>query len=137
MDDSQINEQEKNAQSLEGGKIEELQVIRDLKDEIRKLNHKLSSAKEENKILLQEQEMAKVEKMQIMREYEKLKSGFSVLQSSIAEQDALLKEQEKKDPSKTSLLEDYVRLQQALLGTKMTIIFFYYYFYYIFTGFHF
>lgn len=124
MDDSQVNEQEKNAQNLEGGKVEELQVVKDLEDEIRKLNHKLSSAKEENKILLKEQEVAKVEKMQIMQEYEKLKSSFSMLQSSVAEQDALLKEQEKKDQSKTSLLEDYVRLQQALLGTKMTIIFY-------------
>ncbi|KFO89512.1 Thyroid receptor-interacting protein 11, partial [Buceros rhinoceros silvestris] len=121
MDGSQINEREKNAQNLEGGKVEELQVIKDLEDEIRKLNHKLSSAKEENKILLKEQELAKVEKMQIMQEYEKLKSDFSMLRSSVVEQDALLKEQEKKDQSKTSLLEDYVRLQQALLEAENKI----------------
>ncbi|KAF1491940.1 Thyroid receptor-interacting protein 11, partial [Megadyptes antipodes antipodes] len=121
MDDSKISEQEKNAQSLEGGRVEELQVVKDLEDEIRKLNHKLSSAEEENKILLKEQEMAKVEKIQITQEYENLKSDFSMLQSSVAEQDALLKEQEKKLQSKTSLPEDVVRLQQALLEAENEI----------------
>uniref|UniRef100_A0A672TK41 Thyroid hormone receptor interactor 11 n=1 Tax=Strigops habroptila TaxID=2489341 RepID=A0A672TK41_STRHB len=121
---SKISEQKKNARSLEGGKIEELQVVKDQKDEIRKLNHSLSSAKEENKILLKERELAEVGKIQIMQEYENLKSDFSKLQSAVAEQDALLKEQEKKLQSKTSLPEDIVRLQQALLGTKMMIIFF-------------
>ncbi|NXD85881.1 TRIPB protein, partial [Halcyon senegalensis] len=125
MHDSQISEEKKNAQSLEGRKVEELQVVKDLEDEIRKLNHKLSSAKEENKILLKEQELAKVEKKQIMQEYENLKSDFTVLQSSVAEQGALLKEQEKKLQTKTSLPEDVVRLQQALLGTRMTIFKFY------------
>ncbi|KAM6069745.1 thyroid receptor-interacting protein 11 isoform 2-T2 [Theristicus caerulescens] len=118
MDGSKISEQKKNAQSLEGGKVEELHVVKDLEDEIRKLNHKLSSAQEENKILLKEQELAKVEKIQIMQEYENLKSDFSMLQSSIAEKDALLKEQEKKLQSKTSLPEDVVRLQQALLEAE-------------------
>ncbi|NXN36582.1 TRIPB protein, partial [Rhinoptilus africanus] len=113
-DDSKISEQKKNAQSLEGGKVEKLQIVKDLEDEIRKLNHKLSSAKEENKILLKEQELAKVEKIQIKQEYENLKSDFSILQSSVAKQDAFLKEQEKKLQSKTSLPEDVVRLQQAL-----------------------
>ncbi|KAF1510734.1 Thyroid receptor-interacting protein 11, partial [Eudyptula albosignata] len=121
MDDSKISEQEKNAQSLEGGRVEEWQVVKDLEDEIRKLNHKLSSAEEENKILLKEQEMAKVEKIQITQEYENLKSDFSMLQSSVAEQDALLKEQEKKLQSKTSLPEDVVRLQQALLEAENEI----------------
>ncbi|KAF1562332.1 UNVERIFIED_CONTAM: Thyroid receptor-interacting protein 11, partial [Eudyptes pachyrhynchus] len=121
MDDSKISEQEKNAQSLEGGRVEELQVVKDLEDEIRKLNHKLSSAEEENKILLKEQEMAKVEKIQITQEYENLKSDFSMLQSSVAEQDALLKEQEKKLQSKTSLPEDVVRLQKALLEAENEI----------------
>ncbi|KAM9651694.1 thyroid receptor-interacting protein 11 isoform 1-T1 [Morphnus guianensis] len=119
MDDS--SEQKKNARSLEGGKVEELQVVKDLEDEIRKLNHKLSSAKEENKILLKEQELAKVEKIQITQEYENLKSDFSMLQSSLAEQDALLKEQEKKLQSKTSLPEDVARLQQALLEAENEI----------------
>ncbi|NXE26647.1 TRIPB protein, partial [Ardeotis kori] len=119
--DSKISEQKKNAQSLEGGKVEELQIIKDLEDEIRKLNHKLSSAKEENKILLKEQELAKAEKIQIMQECENLRSDFSMLQSSVAEQDALLKEQEKKLQSKTSLQEDVVRLQQALLEAENEI----------------
>ncbi|NXE72765.1 TRIPB protein, partial [Cochlearius cochlearius] len=121
LDDSKLSEQKKNAQSLERGKVEELQVIKDLEDEIRKLNHKLSSAKEENKILLKEQELAKVEKIQITQEYENLKSDFSMLQSSVAEQHALLKEQEKKLQSKTSLPEDVVRLQQALLAAENEI----------------
>ncbi|XP_010188419.1 PREDICTED: thyroid receptor-interacting protein 11, partial [Mesitornis unicolor] len=121
QDDSKISEQKKVAPSLEGGKVEELQIVKDLEDEIRKLNHKLSSAKEENKILLKEQELAKVEKIQIMQEYENLKSDFSMLQSSVAEQDALLKEQEKKLQSKTSLPEDVVRLQQALLEAENEI----------------
>ncbi|KAM6445914.1 thyroid receptor-interacting protein 11 [Rhynochetos jubatus] len=118
VDDSKIGEQKKNAQSLEGGGM---QVVKDLEDEIRKLNHKLSSAKEENKILLKEQELAKVEKIQVTQEYEKLKSDFSMLQSSVAEQDALLKEQEKKLQSKISLPEDVVRLQQALLEAENEI----------------
>ncbi|KAM6134016.1 thyroid receptor-interacting protein 11 isoform 2-T2 [Phoenicopterus ruber ruber] len=121
MDDSKISEQKKNARSLEGGKVEELQVIKNLEDEIKKLNHKLSSAEEENKILLKEQELAKVEKIQITQEYENLKSDFSMLQSSVAEQDALLKEQEKQLQSKTSLPEDVVRLQQALLEAENEI----------------
>ncbi|KAM6392352.1 thyroid receptor-interacting protein 11 isoform 2-T2 [Pluvialis apricaria] len=121
MNDSKISEQKKSAQSLEGGKVEELQVVKDLEDEIRKLNHKLSSAKEENKILLKEQELAKVEKIQITQEYENLKSDFSMLQNSVAEQDALLKEQEKKLQSKASLPEDVVRLQQALLEAENEI----------------
>ncbi|KFQ58666.1 Thyroid receptor-interacting protein 11, partial [Pelecanus crispus] len=121
MDDSKISQWKKNAQSLEGGKVEELQVVKDLEDEIRKLNHRLSSAKEENKILLKEQELAKVEKIQITQDYENLKSDFSVLQSSVAQQDALLKEQEKKLQSKTSLPEDVVRLQQALLEAENEI----------------
>ncbi|NXJ61908.1 TRIPB protein, partial [Rostratula benghalensis] len=120
-DDSKISEQKKNARSLEGGQVEELQVVKDLKDEIRKLNHKLSSAKEENKALLKEQELAKVEKIQITQEYKNLKSDFSMLQSSVAKQDALLKEQEKKLQSKTSLSEDVVRLQQALLEAENEI----------------
>ncbi|KAM6360410.1 thyroid receptor-interacting protein 11 isoform 4-T4 [Alca torda] len=120
MDDSKSSEQKKNAQSLEGGKVEKFQVVKDLEDEIRKLNHKLSSAKEENKILLKEQELAKVEKIQITQEYENLKSDFSMLQSSVAKQDALLKEQEKLQP-KTSLPEDVVRLQQALLALMFII----------------
>ncbi|NXN64498.1 TRIPB protein, partial [Himantopus himantopus] len=128
MDDSKISEQRKNAQSLEGGKVEELQVVKDLEDEVRKLNHKLSSAKEENKILLKEQELAKVEKIQITQEYKNLKSDFSTLQNSVAEQGVLLKEQEKKLQSKTSLPEDVVRLQQALLGTKMMIFIFFFLF---------
>ncbi|KAM6130752.1 LOW QUALITY PROTEIN: thyroid receptor-interacting protein 11 [Pterocles gutturalis] len=111
--------EEKNAQSLEGGKVKELQVVKDLEDEIRKLNNKLSSAKEENKILQKERELAKVEKVHIMQE--NLKSEFSTLQSSVAEQDALLKEQEKKLQSKTSLPEDVVRLQQALLEAENEI----------------
>uniref|UniRef100_A0A8C0EIN7 Thyroid hormone receptor interactor 11 n=1 Tax=Bubo bubo TaxID=30461 RepID=A0A8C0EIN7_BUBBB len=121
MDDFKISEQKKNAQSLEGGKVEELRVVKDLEDEIGILSHKLSAAKEENKILLKEQELAKVEKMQIMQEYENLKSDFSVLQSSVAEQDALQKEQEKKLQSKTLLPEDVVRLQQALLEAENEI----------------
>uniref|UniRef100_A0A8C3PLE1 Thyroid hormone receptor interactor 11 n=1 Tax=Calidris pygmaea TaxID=425635 RepID=A0A8C3PLE1_9CHAR len=121
MDDSKISEQKKNAQSLEGGKVEGLQVVKDLEDEIRKLNHELSSAKEENKVLLKEQELAKVEKIQITQEYENLKSDFSMLQNSVAKQDALLKEQEKKLQSKTSLPEDVVRLQQALLEAENEI----------------
>nr|XP_009935170.1 PREDICTED: thyroid receptor-interacting protein 11 [Opisthocomus hoazin] len=120
-DDSKISAQKKNAHSLEGGKVEELQVVKDLEDEIRKLNDKLSSAKEENKILLKEQELANAEKIQIAQEYENLKSDFSMLQSSVAEQDALLKEQEKKLQSKMSLPEDVVRLQQALLEAENEI----------------
>ncbi|NXC40307.1 TRIPB protein, partial [Penelope pileata] len=116
--ESKINEQRKNAQSLEGGKAEDLQIIRDLEDEIRKLNQKLSSAKEENKILLKEQELLKVEKIQITQEYESLKSDSSMLQSSVAEQDALLKE---KFQSKTLLPEDVIRLQQALLDAEKEI----------------
>ncbi|KAM9555652.1 thyroid receptor-interacting protein 11 [Guaruba guarouba] len=121
MGGSKISDQKKNARSPEGGKIEELEVVKDQEDEIRKLNHKLSSAKEENKILLKEQELAKVEKIQIMQEYENLKSECSKLQSAIAEQDALLKEQDKKLQSKTSLPEDIVRLQQALLEAENEI----------------
>ncbi|XP_054255995.1 thyroid receptor-interacting protein 11 [Indicator indicator] len=121
MDNSKISEQQKSAQSFEGGKLDELQVVKDLEDEIRKLNHKLFSAKEENKTLLKEQELAKAEKIQITQEYENLKSDFSMLQSSVAEQDALLKEQEKKLQSKTSLPEDVVRLQQALLEAENEI----------------
>ncbi|XP_063188615.1 thyroid receptor-interacting protein 11 isoform X1 [Chroicocephalus ridibundus] len=120
VDDSKSSEQKKNAQSLEGGKVEKLQVVKDLEDEIRKLNHKLSSAKEENKILLKEQELAKAEKIQIVQEYENLKSDFSMLQSSVAKQD-VLKEQEKKLQSRTSLPEDVVRLQQALLEAENEI----------------
>ncbi|NXM32355.1 TRIPB protein, partial [Oxyruncus cristatus] len=109
MDDSKITDQKKNARSLQGGKAEELQV----EDEIRELNHKLSFAKEENKNLLKEQELAKLEKIQLAQDYEKLKYEFSVLQRSMAEQDALLNKQEKLQ-SKTSLPQDVVRLQQAL-----------------------
>ncbi|NXN96975.1 TRIPB protein, partial [Rhinopomastus cyanomelas] len=118
MSDSKISEQKKIVQSLEEGKVEELQIVKDLEDQIRKLNHKLSSAKEENEVLLKERELANIEKIQIMQEYENLKSDLSMLQSSIAEQDALLKEQEKKLQSRTSLPEDVVRLQQALLEAE-------------------
>ncbi|NWH62871.1 TRIPB protein, partial [Geococcyx californianus] len=121
MSDSKISEQKKNAWSLEGEKVEELQVLKDLEDEIRKLNQKLSSAEEENKVLLKEQELAKIEGSQVTREYEKLKSEFNMLQSSIiAEQGALQKEQ-KTLQSKTSLPEDVVRLQQALLEAENEI----------------
>ncbi|NXB26590.1 TRIPB protein, partial [Rhagologus leucostigma] len=120
MDDSKITEQKRKDQSLDGRKVEELQVVKDLEDEIRKLNHKLSSAKAENKNLLKEQEFAKLEKIQIAQDYEKLKSDFSVLQRSVAEQDALLKEQ-KQLQSKTSLPQDVVRLQQALLEAENEI----------------
>nr|XP_021148102.1 thyroid receptor-interacting protein 11 isoform X1 [Columba livia] len=121
MDDSKISQQKKNAQSLEGEKVEELLAVKHLEDEIRKLNHKLSSVEEENKILLEQQELAKVEKIQITQEYENLKSDFSMLQSSVAEQDALLKEQEKKLQSKASLPEDVIRLQEALLEAENEI----------------
>ncbi|NWX46435.1 TRIPB protein, partial [Steatornis caripensis] len=121
MGNSKISEHRKNAQSPEGGKVEELQIVKDLKDAIRELNRKLSSAKEENKILLKEQELTKVEKIQITQEYESLKFDFQLLQRSVAEQDALLKEQEKKLQSKTSLPEDVVRLQQALLEAENEI----------------
>ncbi|XP_042720307.1 thyroid receptor-interacting protein 11 isoform X1 [Lagopus leucura] len=120
MVDSQISEQEKTAQNLEGGKADNLQMIKDLEDEIRKLNQKLSSTKEENKILLKEQELLKVEKIQLTQELESLKSDFSMLQSSVAEQGALLKEQEKSQ-SKTPLPEDVVSLQQALLEAEREI----------------
>ncbi|NXY63118.1 TRIPB protein, partial [Callaeas wilsoni] len=120
LDDSKITEQKKNVQSLDGGQVEELQVVKDLEDEIRKLNHKLSSARAENKNLLKEQEFAKLEKIQIAQDYEKLKSDFSVLQRSVAEQDALLKEQ-KQLQSKTSPSEDVVTLQQALLEAENEI----------------
>uniref|UniRef100_A0A8C5T6U3 Thyroid hormone receptor interactor 11 n=1 Tax=Malurus cyaneus samueli TaxID=2593467 RepID=A0A8C5T6U3_9PASS len=120
MDGSKITEQEKRAQSLEGEKLEELQVVKDLEDEIRILNHKLSSAKAENKNLLKEQESAKLEKIQIAQDYEKLKSDFSVLQKSMVQQDVLLKEQ-KQLPSKESLPQDVVRLQQALLEAENEI----------------
>ncbi|XP_021259400.1 thyroid receptor-interacting protein 11 [Numida meleagris] len=121
MVDSKISEQKKSAQNLEGEKAEDLHIIKDLEDEIRKLNQKLSSAKEENKILLKEQELLKVEKIQITQEYESLKSDFSTLQSSVAEQDALLKEQEKSQ-SRTPLPEDVVSLQQALLEAEREIV---------------
>ncbi|NXM11215.1 TRIPB protein, partial [Ploceus nigricollis] len=120
VDDSKITEQKKKAQSLDGGQVEELQVVKDLEDEIRKLNHKLSSAKAENKNLLKEQEFAKLEKIQIAQDYEKLKSDFNTLQRSVAEQDALLKEQ-KQLQSKTSLPQDVVSLQQALLEAENEI----------------
>ncbi|NWI93065.1 TRIPB protein, partial [Pitta sordida] len=121
VDDSGITEQKKNAQSLQGGKVEEMQkVVKDLEDEIRKLNHELSSAKAENENLLKEQELAKLEKMQIVQDYEKVKSELSVLQRSVAEQDLLLKEQ-KKLQSKTSSPQDVVRLQQALLEAENEI----------------
>ncbi|NXT76918.1 TRIPB protein, partial [Zapornia atra] len=118
--DPKFGEQRKKPQSLEGGKVEELRVVKDLEDEIRKLNQKLSSAQEENKILLKEQKLAKVEKIQIMQEYENLKADFSMPQSSTVEQDALLKEQ-KQLQSKTWQLEDVVRLQQALLEAENEI----------------
>lgn len=124
MDDSKTSEQKKSAQNLEGGKVEDLQIVKDLEDEIRRLNQKLSSAKEENKILLKDQELLKVEKIQITQEYESLKSDYSILQSSVTEQDALLKEQEKKFQSKMTQPEDVIRLQQALLGTKMMWVYF-------------
>ncbi|XP_053835282.1 thyroid receptor-interacting protein 11 isoform X2 [Vidua macroura] len=120
VDDSKVTEQKKKAESLDGGQVEELQVVKDLEDEIRKLNHKLSSAKAENKNLLKEQECAKLEKIQITQEYEKLKSDFNALQRSVAEQDALLKEQ-KQLQSKTSLPQDVVTLQQALLEAENEI----------------
>ncbi|NWX27038.1 TRIPB protein, partial [Notiomystis cincta] len=120
VDDSKITEQKKKAQSLDGGQVEELHVVKDLEDEIRKLNHKLSSAKAENKNLLKEQEFAKLEKIQIAQDYEKLKSDFSALQRSVAEQDALLKE-EKHLQSNTSLPQDVVTLQQALLEAENEI----------------
>ncbi|XP_014105403.1 PREDICTED: thyroid receptor-interacting protein 11 [Pseudopodoces humilis] len=120
MDDSKITEQKKKAQSLDGGQVEELRVVKDLEDEIRELNHKLSSAKAENKNLLKEQEFVKLEKTQIAQDYEKLKSDFNVLQRSVAEQDALLKEQ-KQLQSKTSLPQDVVSLQQALLEAENEI----------------
>lgn len=120
VEDPKITEQKKKAQSPDGGQVEELQVVKDLEEEIRKLNHKLSSAKAENKNLLKEQEFAKLEKTQIAQDYEKLKSDFDALQRSVAEQDALLKEQ-KQLQSKTSLPQDVGSLQQALLGTKTMI----------------
>ncbi|XP_037995812.1 thyroid receptor-interacting protein 11 isoform X2 [Motacilla alba alba] len=120
VDDPKITEQRKKAQSPDGGQVEELQVVKDLEDEIRKLNHKLSSAKAENKNLLKEQEFAKLEKTQIAQDYEKLKSDFNALQRSVAEQDALLKEQ-KQLQSKTSLPQDVVSLQQALLEAENEI----------------
>ncbi|NXO65257.1 TRIPB protein, partial [Phainopepla nitens] len=120
MDDSKITEQKKKAQSLEGGQVEELQVVKDLEDEIRKLNHKLSSAKAESQNLLKEQEFAKLEKIQIAEDYEKLKSDFNALQRSVAEQDVLLKEQ-KQLQLKTSLPQDVVSLQQALLEAENEI----------------
>ncbi|KAL2303882.1 hypothetical protein Nmel_009164 [Mimus melanotis] len=120
MDDSKITEQKKEAQSLDGRQVEELQVVKDLEDEIRKLNHKLSSAKAENKNLLKEQEFAKLEKIQIAQDYEKLKYDFNALQRSVAEQDALLKEQRQLQ-SKTSLPQDVVSLQQALLEARNEI----------------
>ncbi|KFO95695.1 Thyroid receptor-interacting protein 11, partial [Calypte anna] len=121
MEDSKISEQKKKPWNAEGGREGELQVVKDLEDEIRKLNHKLSSAKEENSILMKEQELAKMEKIQIMQEYESLKSDFRMLQSSVAEQDDLLKVQEKKLQSKTALPEDVIRLQQALLEAENEI----------------
>lgn len=120
MDDSKITEEKKKAQSLDGGQVEELQVVKKLEDEIRKLNHKLSSAKAENNSLLKEQEFTKLEKIQIAQDYEKLKSDFNELQRSVAEQDAVLKEQ--KQP-KTSLPQDVAGLQKALLGTKTMGVF--------------
>uniref|UniRef100_A0A803YQT4 Thyroid hormone receptor interactor 11 n=1 Tax=Meleagris gallopavo TaxID=9103 RepID=A0A803YQT4_MELGA len=120
MVDSKISEQEKTAQNLEGGKADDLQIVKDLEDEIRKLNQKLSSTEEENKILLEEQELLKVEKIQLTQELESLKSDFSMLPSSVAEQDALLKKQEKSQ-SKTPLPEDVVSLQQALLEAEREI----------------
>ncbi|NXD21295.1 TRIPB protein, partial [Spelaeornis formosus] len=131
MDDSKIIEQEEKAQSLDGRQVEELQVVKDLEDEIRRLNHKLSSAQAENKNLLKEQEFANLEKIQIAQDYEKLKSDFNALQRSVAEQDALLKEQ-KQLQSKTSLPQDVVSLQQALLGTK-TMIFLLFFIFSIFS----
>uniref|UniRef100_A0A8C6Z3L7 Thyroid hormone receptor interactor 11 n=1 Tax=Nothoprocta perdicaria TaxID=30464 RepID=A0A8C6Z3L7_NOTPE len=112
-------EQKKNTQTPDAGKAEDLKIIRDLEDEIQKLNHQLSSAKEKERALLKEQELIKTEKFQITQEYENLKSDFSKLQSSVAEQDAPLKEQ--KFLSKTSLPEDVVRLQQALLEAEKEI----------------
>ncbi|KAL9850654.1 thyroid receptor-interacting protein 11 [Geothlypis trichas] len=120
VEDPKITEQKKKAQSPDGGQVEELQVVKDLEEEIRKLNHKLSSAKAENKNLLKEQEFAKLEKTQIAQDYEKLKSDFDALQRSVAEQDALLKEQ-KQLQSKTSLPQDVGSLQQALLEAENEI----------------
>ncbi|NWX96548.1 TRIPB protein, partial [Nothoprocta ornata] len=119
-DEFKISEQKKNTQTPDAGKAEDLKIIRDLEDEIQKLNHQLSSAKEKERALVKEQELIKTEKFQITQEYESLKSDFSKLQSSVAEQDAPLKEQ--KFLSKTSLPEDVVNLQQALLGMKVVSI---------------
>ncbi|CAM4689851.1 thyroid receptor-interacting protein 11 isoform X1 [Lepidochelys kempii] len=121
-DHSKISDLQKNIQILQSEKPEDTQTMKELEDKVKNLNQKLSSVENENKILLNEGELVKVENSQITQEYERLKFEVIKLQNYVAEQETILKEEGKKLPLMTSSEEEVLRLQQALLDAEKEIM---------------
>uniref|UniRef100_A0A8C0J8W8 Thyroid hormone receptor interactor 11 n=1 Tax=Chelonoidis abingdonii TaxID=106734 RepID=A0A8C0J8W8_CHEAB len=120
-DYSKISDLQKNIQILQTEKLKDTHNMKELEDKVKNLNEKLCSVENENKILLNERELVKMENSQI-QEYERLKSEFIKLQNYVAEQETLLKEQGKKLTLMTSSEEEVLRLQQALLDAEKEIM---------------
>nr|XP_056707670.1 thyroid receptor-interacting protein 11 [Euleptes europaea] len=96
--------------------------LKELEDEVRIINKKLSSTEEEKTVVLKELELVKVEKSQVMQECERLRSEFSKLQSPVPKEQAGLKTKlEASQQAEQSLQAEMLRLQQALLVAENEI----------------
>lgn len=90
-----------------------------MEDKTKSINQKLSLAEEQKNVLLEELELVKMEKRQITKDYETLKSEYSKFKASVSDEQADLKTQAQVPEYETeSLQREVVRLQQALLGMK-------------------
>ncbi|XP_048341161.1 thyroid receptor-interacting protein 11 isoform X2 [Sphaerodactylus townsendi] len=96
--------------------------VKELEDEVRVANQKLSSVEEEKKVVLKELELVKVEKSQVMQEYENLKSEFSKPPSPVPKEQAGLDTQvEVSQQAVQALQAEVLRLQKALLVAENEI----------------
>ncbi|XP_007658711.2 thyroid receptor-interacting protein 11 [Ornithorhynchus anatinus] len=119
-DRSKIHELQKNIQIFHTEKEETKKNVKKLEDKVKDINQKLISAENDKAILLKEQELIKIEKSQLIQEYDRLKVELSTFHS-LGEQGASPMGKEKKFPSSASVEEELHRLQQALSDAENEI----------------
>ncbi|XP_077179628.1 thyroid receptor-interacting protein 11 [Paroedura picta] len=96
--------------------------LKELEDEVRIVNQKLSSVEDDKRAAVQELELVKMERSRVTQEYERLTSEFSKLQSPVPrEQDGSETRDEASRQAEQLLQAEVFRLQQALLDAENEI----------------
>ncbi|XP_002719641.1 thyroid receptor-interacting protein 11 isoform X1 [Oryctolagus cuniculus] len=119
-DHSKVSELQKSVQVLQTEKVESTRRIKELEEEIKDINQRLSSAENDRDVLKREHEQLNVEKRQMIEECDNLKLECSKLQAyamkqgdAVAGKEAVLVQ--------SPATEEVLRLQQALSDAENEI----------------